>query len=224
MKYLCISLINYGEKIMQARNAILLCLITFLLPSTTWAETKNDYYTFAVVPQQSASKLTKIWAPVLKSIEKQSGVKLVLKTAPDIPAFERRVSNSEYDFAYMNPYHFTVFNLEPGYQAVAKAKDKKIKGIIVVRKDSTINELKSLNGKTLAFPSPAAFAASVLPRAALTQMGIEFSHKYVQTHDSVYLTVERNIFTAGGGVKRTYESMPSNIKRLYSLPLISWSS
>ncbi len=39
----------------------------------------------------------------------------------------------------------------------------------MVRKDSTIKELSELSGEKLAFPSPAAFAASVIPRAVLEQ-------------------------------------------------------
>lgn len=173
---------------------------------------KQDYYSFAVVPQQSAAKLTKLWTPVLQDIEARTGLKLVLKTAPNIPEFEKRVSKGEYDFAYMNPYHFTVFNKTPGYQAVAKAKDKKIHGIIVIHKDSPITTLPELYGKTLSFPAPAAFAASVLTRANLTRMGIDFTPKYVRTHDSVYMTVAQGLYTAGGGVKRTFNSMPAEIK------------
>lgn len=173
---------------------------------------KSVYYSFGVVPQQSASKLTKLWAPILHKIESQTGLRLILKTAPDIPEFERRLSKGEYDFAYMNPYHFTVFNKSPGYQAIAKAKDKKIHGIIVIHKDSPIASLPELYGKTLSFPAPAAFAASVLTRANLARMGIDFTPKYVQTHDSVYMTVAKGIYPAGGGVNRTLKSMPAEVR------------
>lgn len=176
------------------------------------ADTEIPYYTFAVVPQQSASKLTQIWAPILNKIEQDSGIRLLLKTAPNIPEFERRLSLLQYDFAYMNPYHFTVVNNEPGYQAVARAKDKRIKGIIVVGKDSPITSLQDLAGKQLAFPAATAFAASVLPRATLTKMNIDFKPKYVQTHDSVYINVAQSRYEAGGGIIRTYASMPHSTK------------
>ena len=42
-----------------------------------------------------------------------------------------------------------------GYQAVARARDKRIRGIIVVPKDSPIESLAELDGKELAFPAPA---------------------------------------------------------------------
>jgi len=118
--------------------------------------------TFGVVPQQSATKLARTWVPVLRLIGERSGVALQFATAPDIPTFEQRLAAGEYDLAYMNPYHYTVFHERPGYQAFAKEKDRLIQGILVVRKDAPYEKLADFEGRELAFPAPAAFAASVL--------------------------------------------------------------
>ncbi|MGS0682945.1 phosphate/phosphite/phosphonate ABC transporter substrate-binding protein [Shewanella sp. 125m-7] len=167
--------------------------------------------TFGVVPQQAASTLAKGWAPVLAELSQNAKLDLQFATAPDIPTFERRLAQGEYDIAYMNPYHFTVFHDSPGYVALAKETDKHIKGLIVVRKDSAISELGDLNGKSLAFPAPAAFAASVIPRAILKQQHIVHNTKYVGSHDSVYLAVAQGLVDAGGGVGRTFSNMDSDV-------------
>jgi len=169
-------------------------------------------YTFAVVPQQSASKLARLWTPILEKVGKEAGVILKFKTAPNIPTFEKRLVNSEYDFAYMNPYHYTAFNKNPGYQAIAKAANKRIKGIVVVRKDSHVTKLSDLEGETLAFPSPAAFAATILPTAYFSKIGLNITPKYVSSHDSVYRTVAQGHFPAGGGVMRTFKNMTPDIR------------
>ena len=120
--------------------------------------------TFGVVPQQAASTLVRSWGPVLRYLEQKTGYRFVFRTAPDIPTFEQRLAAGEYDFAYMNPYHFVAVNRgEAGYQAIARAKDKKIRGILVVRKDSPLSQLQELDGKELAFPAPAAFANASVP-------------------------------------------------------------
>ncbi|MGB0734292.1 MAG: phosphate/phosphite/phosphonate ABC transporter substrate-binding protein, partial [Pontibacterium sp.] len=165
-----------------------------------------------IVPQQSAKKLARLWTPISAYISEKAGVKVRFATASNIPTFEKRVLAGEYDIAYMNPYHFTVFNQRPGYMAIAKQKDKRIKGIVVVAKDSPIQSLEELDGQTLAFPSPAAFAASVLPRAKMAKDGINFTPKYVSSHDSVYLTVSRGLFPAGGGVVRTLNNTDPAVK------------
>lgn len=164
-------------------------------------------FTFGLVPQQSATKLARLWGPIMQYIGKKSGTRLLFKTAPNIPEFERRCAKGEYDIAYMNPYHYTVFHRSPGYEVFARQKNKRIRGIMVVRKESTIHPLHDLSGKTLAFPAPAAFAASVLPRANLANNDIPFSAKYVSSHDSVYRTVAKGLYVAGGGIQRTFNNV-----------------
>ncbi|WP_104403092.1 phosphate/phosphite/phosphonate ABC transporter substrate-binding protein [Vibrio penaeicida] len=193
-------------------------LIAFLFSSSIW----SAELTFGIVPQQSAKKLAAKWGPIFKYISEKTGHTILFATAKDIPTFEKRLLEGQYDLAYMNPYHYTVFSVRPGYEAFAKQKDKKIKGIIVVKNDSPIQELSELNKKNLAFPSPAAFAASVLPRAKMAQDGINFKPTYVSSHDSVYLAVSKGIFPAGGGVYRTFNNtspkVRSSLKVLWDTP------
>jgi phosphonate transport system substrate-binding protein len=168
---------------------------------------------FGIVPQQAPSKLLASWGPVLRELEANTGYRFIFRTAPDIPTFEQRLATGEYDLAYMNPYHFTVFNHgDDGYQAVAKAADKRIRGILVVRRDSPVETLDALAGETLAFPAPAAFAASVLPRAHLTERGVAFESQYVSSHDSVYKTVAKGLYAAGGGVERTFNATDPGVR------------
>jgi len=198
------------------KNYILLGLI-LIISSFLNAQAEDDAidipeYTFAVVPQQSASKLARLWTPILKKVGQEAGVILKFKTAPNIPTFEKRLVNGEYDFAYMNPYHYTAFHKKPGYQAIAKAANKRIKGIIVVRKDSNLTKLSQLDGETLAFPSPAAFAATILPTTYFSKIGLIITPKYVSSHDSVYRAVAKGLFPAGGGVVRTFKNMTPDIR------------
>lgn len=187
-----------------------LCCVLLLLGST--AAMAVDTYTFGVVPQQSASTLASTWVPLLKVLGGQADLVLNFRTAPTIPEFERRLVAGEYDFAYMNPYHYTVFSRHPGYRAFAKAKDTLIKGIIVVSKDSTIRDPRELAGAELAFPAPASFAASVLTRAFLTRQGIAFTPKYVASHDSVYKGVAAGLYPGGGGVMQTLQSVDPDLR------------
>jgi len=188
--------------------AKLLLICTVLFPITLFAQT----YTFGLVPQQSASKLAKIWTPIFTYLGEQTGDTYLFSTAKDIPTFEQRVSDGQYDFAYMNPYHFTVFSQQPGYEAFLKQKNKRIQGIFVSNKHSNISRLEDLNNQTIAFPSPAAFAASIILQAQLNKQGINFTPVYVSSHDSVYLNVQAKNFPAGGGIKRTLNNTAPTTK------------
>lgn len=178
-------------------------------------------YTFAIVPQQSSTRLAQLWTPVLQKLSQQTGLDIRFATAKDIPTFEKRLAAGEYDFAYMNPYHFTVFNNAPGYVAMAHQSDKRIKGIVVVRKDSDIENLEELDGQTMAFPSPAAFAATILPIANIEKQGMHIEPRYVSSHDSVYMAVSRGLLPAGGGIVRTFNNTNPAIRE--SLRIL-WTS
>ncbi len=197
------------------RVKIMMTLLAFIWAMNIEAKSpdKQEVISFGIVPQQSASQLAKTWGPIMRYLEAETGLRIIFRTAPDIPTFEQRLYEGEYDIAYMNPFHFTVFNRQPGYRALAKAKDKKIHGIIVVRKDSDIKTLNDLQGKEMAFPAPAAFAATVLPLANFKVQGIGIKTNYVLSHDSVYRTVAKGIFAAGGGVMRTFKSVDPKVSQ-----------
>ena len=180
--------------------------------STVAGNETQRAYSFGVVPQQSATKLARLWAPLLKHLREQTDCELRFKTAPNIPVFEQRLAKGEYDFAYMNPYHYTVFNRNPGYVAFAKEKDKRLTGIIVVAREAPYRDLSELAGATVAFPAPAAFAASVLPRAYFRSQGIPITPKYVSSHDSVYRSVAKGLYPAGGGVERTLLNLDPEVR------------
>ena len=142
-----------------------------------------------IVPQQSVSRLAEEWGPLLAEVGRRAGVTLVFRTAPGIPVFEERLAQGDYDLAYMNPYHYVVFHKANGYQAFAREQNRKIRGILVVKKASSYHQLADLKGRTVVFPAPAAFAASILPQAEFGRLHIPVEAKFVASHDSVYRAV-----------------------------------
>jgi len=168
----------------------------------------DDALTFGVVPQQSASRLAQIWVPVFDYLGKKIGTPIRFATAKDIPTFEACLAKGAYDLAYMNPYHYTTFHELTGYQAFARQEKKRLRGLVVVRADSDYQTLDELDQQSIAFPSPAAFGASVIPRAEMKGRDMAIKPAYVKSHDSVYRAVIAGIFPAGGGVLRTFNNVP----------------
>lgn len=172
----------------------------------------NKTLTFGIVPQQASNVLANVWVPLTQYLSAQTGLTIKFATAKNIPNFEQRLSENAYDIAYMNPFHYVYFAEFNEYHAIAKQANKQITGILVTRIDSNIKSILDLQDKTLAFPAPAAFAASILPRAELTLNEVDFVPRYVSSHDSVYLNVSKGFFIAGGGVMRTFNNMPEDIR------------
>ena len=182
-----------------------------ILALWTQAECAESFIV-GVVPQQSPAELARRWGPLLSRLGELTGKEFVFETAPSIPVFEERLAAGRYDFAYMNPYHYVVFHDKRGYQALAKEKGVRIRGILVVPRESGIKDVAGLQGKRVAFPAPAAFAATILPLATLKSLGIEVAPTFVSSHDSVYLGVAKNYFEAGGGIERTFQSLDPGIR------------
>ena len=198
----------WGRKLLC--NTLLLCCC-ISLPAAA-QQSVESHLTFGVVPQQSATRLAEDWGPLLAEISRRAGVTLVFRTAPNIPVFEERLGKGEYDLAYMNPYHYVVFHTASGYRAFGKEQDRKIKGILVVRKESPYQKPADLAGKTVVFPAPAAFAASILPQAEFGRLKIPIEAKFVASHDSVYRAVASGLQEAGGGIQRTFEATPETVR------------
>ena len=171
----------------------------------SFAVSAAETYKFGIVPQQNGSKLSKLWTPLLQYLEEKTNYKFQFATARNIPTFEKRLLSGKYDFAYMNPYHYVQYQQLSGYEAFAKAKKKRLKGILVVQKDSPYQSIEDLNDAEMAFPSNA-FAANLVPRAIMSRADISFDPKYVSSHDSVYRNVSKGRYPVGGGVMRTYRN------------------
>ena len=192
---------------------IIIRLLFFLfaaLPSPLFAGT---VYTVGVVPQYEVRQLRHIWQPILNHLETATQERLELKGSPTIPTFEAEFMDGGFDFAYMNPYHLVVANRTAGYLPIVRDVGRKLFGVLVVNKHGSIKEIKDLNGKIIAFPAPNALGASLQMRQELTDLfKINFSSRYVKTHDSVYLNVLLEKAAAGGGVQKTLNQQKAEIK------------
>lgn len=188
------------------------CLLSliYLIPQFSLAQ---QSYSVGVVPQFESRKIHQIWTPILSELSSNSGLKFTLSGSPSITAFEKRLLAGEFDFVYMNPFHFVLANQKQGYIPLIKDTGRKLSGILVVRKDSVITSPKEVNGEEIAFPSPNALGASLQMRQELVdRFGITFTPKYVRSHDSVYLNVLLGKSVAGGGVMKTLNKQKDGIK------------
>ena len=184
------------------------CLLVFLLTSWTAiaapAPATQKSFSFGIVPQQNPTALAKAWTPVLSYLSQKTGYKFELQTAMDIGSFNKRLKAGAFDIAYINPLLYAV-DKSHTYKVFAKEKDTRLKGIIVVAKNSPYNNIESLRNTTMAFPDLDAFAATLLPLAYLEKAGITVTVKNVIFHDSVYRAVAKGLYPAGGGVIKTLE-------------------
>lgn len=201
------------------RSRWFLAGLVLLFESTSSLATS---YSVAVVPQLPAEVIHRNWGPLLHAISVQINTDLELTIYPGYREFELAVLKGIPDIVYMNPYHQLSAYKDQGYIPLLRDDATMLTGILVVRKDSPYLDIKDLAGKTLAFPSPNAFAASLYLRAMLASAGIVHATEYVNSHTNVYRNVARGLVAAGGGVNKTFDmELPATkeqLRTIYRVP------
>ncbi len=197
---------------------LLACLLSFLLTPAF----AGQVYILSVVPQFTPVDIGLRWAPLLAYLEKEAGVSLQLRVMDRIPKFESDFLAGLPDFVFLNPYHAVMAKKARGYVPLLRG-GAPLNGILVVDRNGPVKRLADLEGKTLAFPSPNAFGASLYLRALLAEKEkITFTPSYVGTHQNVYRHVLLGMVAAGGGVGATLEKEPasaqSRLVAIYSTP------
>lgn len=128
-------------------------------------------YTFGVLPQRSAVLTAQYWNPILDYVKRSRGIELVLKLARTGVESSDATERGEYDFVYSN--HIFQPRVAPiGYQVILRPRGSSIRGQIVTLDESPVRSLHDLAGRTVGFPSPAAFLGYAVPMDALLREGV----------------------------------------------------
>lgn len=159
-------------------------------------------YVFAIHPLHNPQRLFDVYGPLIGYLERNmDGVDFRLEASRNYDEFERKLYGRQFDFALPNPNH-TLNALSHGYDVIAKmGDDHKFAGIILVRRDSDIQQVSDLKGRKVAYPSPAALAAGMLPQYYLQTHGLDVNRDienlYVGSQESSIMNVYLGNVAAG---------------------------
>ena len=192
--------------------AALAALVAAVAPA---ARAEEPVYDFGVLPQVATAKLAEQWVPFLQRLSEASGVKLRFVTAPSISEFGTRAKAGAYAFYYHNTLAYV--QQDDLYRAFAREVDAHTVGVLVVRKDAKLAKLAELRGGTVAIPSAGSFGAAVLPLFAIQQEGKLDLQKDVKlwisgSHEAGYRAVADGKAVAAGGLTRTFELAPPDVR------------
>ncbi|MBS1159567.1 MAG: periplasmic binding protein-related protein [Proteobacteria bacterium] len=187
----------------------LFCLLPFAAVANPSVE---PTYSFSVAPQFERRQLFRVWQPIVDDLQKRTGLRFELVTSLSVGDYDSDVKNGRYDFIYVNPYMVPLIDKQPGYQPLIRDAAP-LHGILVVRKDSPLQRVEDLSGKTLAVPSMSALGASLLLRAELDRdFGVKPQPIIAKTHSSVFLHVVNGLADAGGSVQKALAEQDVRIR------------
>ena len=166
------------------------------------AEAPVTSYRFAIHPLHNPKKLAEAYQPLIAYLNRNVAQgRFELEASRDYQAFEDKLRKRQPDFLLPNPWQ-TLQAIDAGYGVVAMAGDAEdFKGIFIVRKDSDIKTPADLKGKTVAYPSPTALAACLLPQYFLHRNGIDINwditNVYVGSQESAIMNAYLRQAAAG---------------------------
>lgn len=149
-----------------------------------------------VFPRRNATTTVKFFSPLARYLSEQLGRPVKIKTARDFPTYWKNVLDGKYDIVHYNQYHYIKSRELKQFQVIAQNEEfgqKTLSATIMVRKDSGINSLKDLKGRTIIFGGgKKAMISYVIPSALLKRAGLkkgEYNIKFSKNLPNAMLSV-----------------------------------
>lgn len=159
-------------------------------------------YIFAPLPVHNPKRLFELYAPLVDYLNAHiKDAHFQLQASRGFPDFEKNLYARRFDFALPNPYE-TLQATRHGYRIFGKMGDDHLfRGVILVRRDSKIQRVQDLVGKTISFPAPTALAAALMPQYYLHSHGLDVNRDirmlYSGSHESSIMNVYLGNAAAG---------------------------
>jgi phosphonate transport system substrate-binding protein len=162
---------------------------------------------FGTVPRLSTPELQAMYSPLAEYLSKEIGEKVSIVVPKDFQAFKDAAVAGQMDIAFANPLLYVQIkdkaNIEPLALSSEVKSGTRLRGIIIVRKDSGIEKIQDLKGKKFVFmekDSPAGYLFQLL---LLNKAGFDTKKDmtvlpFAKRHDKVAAAVFDKTADAGG--------------------------
>lgn len=165
-------------------------------------EEGSNIHIFGVHPLHNPERLFQVYGPMIDYLNAHlTGVTFKLEASRSYAEFEKKLYAGHFHFALPNPYQ-TVNSLKHGYLVFGKmGDDRNFRGIILIRRDSNIQNVLDLKGKGVSFPAPTALAATMMPQYFLHTHGLNVNSDiktvYAGSQESSIMNVYLGVVAAG---------------------------
>lgn len=186
-------------------------------------------YSFAVHPLHNPQRLSEVYGPLVEHVNgRLTGAELRLVASRDYEAYTARLAAQDFDLALPNPYQ-TLQARKHGYRVFGKmGDDAGFRGLVLVRKDSGLDELTDLKGKAISYPAATALAATMMPQQLIQDAGVdvtsETTSRYVGSQESSILSVYSGRSDAGATWPLPWEAFKIEHPKEAAALEVRWST
>lgn len=157
-----------------------------------------------VFPRYSMANTLTMFAPLADRLSHTLGREVRLETARDFETFWHHVAENRYDLVHYNQYQYIKAHRLLGHRAIARNEEggeDTVMSAIVVRRDSGIETLASLKGRTVLFGRGRhAMQGYIAPAYLLRKAGLradDYSEQFAHTPCDAIIGVYRRQAVAG---------------------------
>lgn len=184
---------------------------------------------FSVPPYDTPSRLVERYQPLVAYLSENLGRPVRLNVATSYSEQVRQLVRGAVDLAYMGPTSYIRAHDRYGQGARERARlvavESPYVGVIVVRRDTPIQTVGDLRGRTFAFGAHHSFASHYVPRAMMMRAGVGLSdltdYAYLGRHERVVLAVLHGDYDAAGttrGIAEKYRLREPGLRILEHSP------
>lgn len=153
---------EYNKRVATRFGACLLLLVSLGTVGEAPAQTPppQSTLTVGILPAFSTERLVATFEPLVDALAEASGIPLQIETAPSIAEFARRTLHEHrYDVLLTAPHLYVDAARRGGYRLLARVNAEGLRVLVVVRKDSELQQLAQLSAKRIATMELIAFAS-----------------------------------------------------------------
>jgi len=128
------------------------------------------------IPDESPTELARKFEPLGKYLEAKLGMKVEWTPVTDYAAAVETLVNRKIDLAWFGGFTFVQSSVRSGGKTiplVQREEDAVFKSVFIAGRDSGINKLEDLRGKTLSFGSQSSTSGHLMPRSYLLAAKID---------------------------------------------------
>lgn len=148
--------------------------VTSMFAQEKWPEKIN----FGVIPNAGSTSMKENFSGLTEHLNKKLGIKVELQLAGDYTGVITGMQHKHIDVAYFGPLSYVQAQKRANAEALVAEVDAEsglpgYRGIIITKKDSGLNTLESIKGKTWAFTSPQSTSGTLVPTVMFSKSGID---------------------------------------------------
>lgn len=185
------------------------------LPAWGQGTAKPGVLTVGFIPAEDSRAMVRQSQAILDIVAKHTGMKIDTFVGSDYNATIEALRAGHVDVALLGPFSYVLATTVAPVEAfavtvTARTMQPSYQSIIIAAKDSPINSLADLKGRTFAFVDPGSTSGFMVPSAAFIKAGITPEKDFKQVmysggHDATIVSVGSGKVDAGAVADRIYE-------------------